>query len=213
MKKYKGLKILPGSEDDLLTVRIDVDRPVFEHEKFKPKYFAIIRNGFLAFVFIVFGCSSFLDWIARKERDQSYIIFVALFFFGILFFRKWKRYYSEYEGNRVAPRALARICESEVMRYEDGTPVKTVLKLMVDTTGGYRYLYLDVDDPEWTSPITGMIYLRAYENHVRLDETEKRQENVAEEIRENGIEEIWGNGIEETWKNGAEEITENGNAR
>ena len=52
MKKYKGLEILPGTEDDLLAVRIDIDRPVFEHEKYKPKYFAIVRNGFLAFAFL-----------------------------------------------------------------------------------------------------------------------------------------------------------------
>lgn len=136
MKKYKGLEILPGTEDDLLTVRIDIDRPV-----------------------------------------------------------------------------LARICESEVMRYEDGTPVKTVLKLMVDTTGGYRYLYLDVDDPEWTSPITGMIYVRAYENHVRLDDTEEIQENGTEEMEENGSEETWKNRTEELGENETQEIRGNENER
>ncbi|MBR4733843.1 MAG: hypothetical protein IK081_13865 [Lachnospiraceae bacterium] len=207
MKKYKGLEILPGTEDDLLTVRIDIDRPVFEHEKYKPKYSAIVRNGFLAFVFLGFGCNSFLSWITQKERDQSYIIFGALFFFGILCYRKWKRYYSEYSGYQHAPRALARICESEVMRYEDGTPVKTVLKLMVDTTGGYRYLYLDVDDPEWTSPITGMIYVRAYENHVRLAETEEMRDT--EEIQD--AEEIRESASGEMWEFATEEISENEN--
>ena len=207
MKKYKGLEILPGTEDDLLTVRIDIDRPVFEHEKYKPKYSAIVRNGFLAFVFLGFGCNSFLSWITQKERDQSYIIFGALFFFGILCYRKWKRYYSEYSGYQHAPRALARICESEVMRYEDGTPAKTVLKLMVDTTGGYRYLYLDVDDPEWTSPITGMIYVRAYENHVRLAETEEMRDT--EEIQD--AEEIRESASGEMWEFATEEISENEN--
>lgn len=195
MKKYKGLEILPGTEDDLLTVRIDIDRPVFEHEKYEPKYGAMAGDGFLAFVLLVFGCNLFLGWISQKDRDQSFVIFMPLFFFGILFFRKWKRRYSEYQGYQHAPRALARICESEVMRYEDGTPVKTVLKLMVDTTGGYRYLYLDVDDPEWTSPITGMIYVRAYENHVRLAETEEMRESATEE----------------TWEFATEEISENEN--
>ena len=76
------------------------------------------------------------------------------------------------------------------MRYEDGTPVKTVLKLMVDTTEGYRYLYLTVDDPEWTSPITGMIYLRAYKNHVRLDDTENAAGNKAVTKAETKMEEI-----------------------
>lgn len=213
MKKYKGLEILPGTEDDLLTVQIDVDRPVFEHEKYQPKYFAMVRNGFLAFAFLGFGCNFFLSWITRKERDQSYVIFGALFFFGILCFRKWKRYYSEYIGYQNAPHVLARICESEVMRYEDGTPAKTVLKLMVDTTGGYRYLYLDVDDPEWTSPITGMIYVRAYENHVRLDDTEEIQENGTEEMEENGSEETWKNRTEELGENETQEIRGNENER
>ncbi|MCR5460940.1 MAG: hypothetical protein K6F51_13785 [Acetatifactor sp.] len=214
MKKYKGLRILPGSEDDLLTVRIDIDRPVFEHEKYEPKYGAMAGDGFLAFVLLVFGCNLFLGWISPKDRDQSFVIFIPLFFFGILFFRKWKRRYSEYLGyQEKATRALARICESEVMRYEDGTPAKTVLKLMVDTTGGYRYLYLDVDDPEWTSPITGMIYVRAYENHVRLDDTEEIRENGTEEMEENGSEETWKNRTEELGENETQEIRGNENER
>ena len=78
---------------------------------------------------------------------------------------------------------------------------------MVDTTGGYRYLYLDVDDPEWTSPITGMIYVRAYENHVRLAETEEMRDT--EEIQD--AEEIRESATGEMWEFATEEISENEN--
>ena len=71
-----------------------------------------------------------------------------------------------------ATRALARVCNFSRRSSKDGKPEKTVLKLLVDTTDGYRYLYLDVNDPEWTCPIMGLVTIKAYQNYVRMDEAE-----------------------------------------
>lgn len=174
VEKYRGIMILPGSEEDLLTLQLDEDHPMFEHKKYEPNYEAMMRNGFLALLFLLCGVSAVAEWNRRDGGNMLFLVYGVFFFVGIYFFFKFWQLASVHVGYHVrATRALARVCSFTRRSSKDGTPEKTVLKLLVDTTGGYRYLYLDVNDPEWTCPIMGLVTIRAYQNHVRMDKSEE----------------------------------------
>lgn len=174
VEKYRGIKILPGSEEDLLTIPLDEERPMFEREKYEPNYEAMVINGFLTILFLACGFSAVAAWNNRDEGNMLFLVYGALFLAGFYFLWKFWELTSVHIGYHVkATRALARVCNYTRRSSKDGTPEKTVLKLLVDTTGGYRYLYLEVNDPEWTTPIMGLVTIRAYRNYVRMDESEE----------------------------------------
>ena len=78
--------ILPGSEEDLLSLQLDEDHPMFEHKKYEPNYEAMTINGFLALLFLLCGVSAVEEWNRRDGGNMLFLVYGVFFFVGIYFF-------------------------------------------------------------------------------------------------------------------------------
>ena len=123
VEKYRGILILPGSEEDLLSQQLDEDHPMFEHKKYEPNYEAMTINGFLALLFLPCGISAVMEWNSRDGGIMLFLVYGVFFFVVIYFFLKFWQLISVNVGYHVrATRALASVCNFTRRPSKDGTP-------------------------------------------------------------------------------------------